>query len=1221
MSIKNDDLKIMKAERMTQFNDGGGKITGYELQNNKSNEIMPDVTPIARVTGRLDYAKVFAAVQTYGDPMTDENGLPINGLDGKPVIIPETLQAAGVIITKNPEDKNIGALLFSTKDHYDEIADIKDKIESYMIKTTRISGELVGRQPKGSKAIRLAQRTNAQPPLAGDTVCIIQDEGKTSQIEEYLKIEKIVPSLEDVMVQQGSTFITIPMNMLNISLYYPLENDYDAGEITGNDSITKRTILRASQVNDANSYKGAKNLTEPTVIGDLRVRLESVYGQLAPPSEGQANVVDVQAGTDSSPLVASGGSQSFTTTQTLGAGSQTFIGIGVLPSSLRINHSGGTIQDVGGQLMSGETAVGAVDYGRGLLSFALSSSAFAGSKTITYKVATLPTGAISQTEAIKITESNRSDTYNINLFPVPEPGSTYVDFVAMGARYRLKDRGDGILESDGAGVGVIDYNTGSVSVTLAAAPDANTALIFGFSNKVDYINRAADFQSGAISADLFIPKFKKRLKSKQLMRGQVTLKWNDGTAHSITDNGEGMISGEGVSGLVNYINGDLELYFTAATAAKGLRFEAIYQKAGTDSVKTQSVSGYAYTGNNYKMQLDERNVRPRSVKVEFNVTASIEEKTYNNNLYSANINVIDDGVGNLKTTDGTPAGTINYTTGEMNIIISQPAEYLVPVYWYRQPQGETSYRWCLVGHDRKTVQSKPATDGTQFIDVQYATAGEDLQETEEFTLDAYELNLTPQRQEYLVPGSVQFTFAGRTYYDKDGAIYADFNRETGAAGSFSGLVNYQTGDVNLINWNDKAAARINVLSLLTMLNYLPVSGIDFIIPAAPIRPGSFMLRATRVDGVRLEATAGENGEFNAQSMQGNVDNRSGVVSVNFGAWVPVAGNEEEEWFDVANIKGDKVWQPYLVMIETIKYNVVATSFSPIDPEILNISLTRLPNDGRVPIYKNGDLVVLHETLTQSVPINAPVGHKIDFKIELVADLYVEDADDKRVACEKFNFDKIHGTIEVLNNDFSAYKQPLSAFALIEEENSVTDVQITGLVSLRKPIRHRFTEAALLSGMEYIGNMQARYTSLFEQATWSTNQWEDYSNGKPNWRYNDTEYPLKLTNADVVQERWALHFTTPTDFNIYGENIGLVGRGSTATDCAPINKKPNGNSGPYFTLLAAGWGKGGQAPNNVLRFNTVAASQPIWLTRSVVPSDDTARDDSFSLRFRGFKSGE
>lgn len=1217
MAIKNEDLIILKSERMTQFEDGGGSITGLELQNNKSNEVFPDVTAIDRVAGKLEYAKLFSSVKTYGDPMTDENGQPINGTDGEAIIVPETLQAAGIIITRNPTDENINALLFTTTDHYDEVKDIKNRIESYMIKTVRISGEIVGRQPKGSKMLRMAQKPGAQPPKAGDTVCIVQDEGTVSQIEEYLKIEKVESTLQDVMVQAGNSFVNMPMNMLNISLYYPLENDYDAGEITGNDSARMRTILRAAQVNDATSYKGAQNLTEPTSIGDLRLRVKSVFGQLAPPSEGQANIVDMTAGSDSSPLVASGGAQSFTTNQDLGNGSQIFVGIGVLPGTLRINYNGGTLQDVGGQIMSGETPVGTINYGRGLVMFSMSSPIFSGSKTFTYTAATLPQGAISQTEAIAINESNRSDTYNINLFPAPEPGGLTVDYVAMGSRYRLRDRGDGILESDGAGVGLVDYRTGSVSVTLAAAPDANTAIIFSFSNKVDYMNRGADFISGNIPASLYQPKITKQLNSTQLMRGNVSLSWNDGEDRTIQDDGLGKISGHGLTGEIDYITGVLSFYFASGTKSKGTRMSVTYQKAGTASVKNESLSGYAVTAGTQRVQLENGNLRPRGVRVEFNVMASKDNNNYGYDILTATVTAFDDGKGNLITTGGANAGTVDYATGLLNIVTRQNVMYWVPLYSYRQPKGQDAPRYAIYGHEQRSLSSAPPSNGTQFIDIQYTTAGEDLEEHEEFLIDSYTINLTPQRQEYIVPGSVQFNFSGKNYYDIDGALYSDLDRNTGA-GVFSGIVNYQNGSVNLLNWNDGGSAQINVRSLLTMLNYLPVSGLDFIIPTAPIRPGSFMIRATREDGVRLEATAGENGEINAQSMRGKIDNRTGVVRVDFGALVPIEGNEDAEWFDVQNIQGDKVWQPYLVMIDTIKYNVVSTTFSPVDPEVLGISLVRLPIDGRVPIYKNGDLVVLHETLTQVVPLNAPIGHVINFNVDLVSNLYLQDANEKKVDCKQYKINKINGTIEIIDNDFSGYVQPLTACALIEEENSVTDVQITGLVSLRKPIRHRFTTGALLSGVAYIGDMQSRYTNLFEQSTWQTNEWSDIPSGRPNWRYNDTEYPLKLTNADTVQERWALLFNTSTTFNIYGENLGLIGVGSTASDCAPIN--PNTKS-PYFILKKEGWGQGGQASGNVLRFNTIAANQPFWLTRSVIPSDDTAKGDSFSFRFRGFKSGD
>ena len=1214
MTIKNEDLIINKSERMTQFEDGGGKITGLLLQNNKSNEVFGDVTAIDRVSGKIEYGKLFASVKTYGDKVFDEEGKPINGTDGQQIVTQETLQSAGVIITKNPEDTNIHALLVSTDDHYDEVSEIKRRIESHMIQATRMSGELVGKQPKGSKSIRIAQNLGAKHPNAGDTIFIIQDEGKASEISEPLKIEKVTVDQEDVMVQVGADLRPVKMNMINMSLYYPLNNSYDGGEITGNDSVAKRAFLRTAQTNDASKYYGAKSLLENTAIGDLRVKIDNPYGQLAPPSEGQASIVDMQAGTDMSPSIASGGITSFSTPEQMGAGSSFFLGIGVLPDTLKVNYSGGVLVDVGGQIMSGETPVGTINYRTGLMLFSISSPIFSGTKNIVFEVATTPPKSISQTEAIKVSENNRSDTYNINLFPIPEPGGLFVDYIAMGKRYRLIDRGDGILESDGAGVGIVNYKTGSVSCTFASIVDANTSVVFSFANKVDYMNRGKDYQDGTLPSDQLRASFKKELKGKHLVRNAITLTWRNAEGKEITsrDDGAGKFNAEGMTGEIDYINGIIELFFSVLPS-RGTIISVEYEEAGDDTTRTESLSGYAATNSMQRVQLESTNLRPRSVRVEFNVQA-VYQHTKDRPYYTATATVVayDDGNGKLITTDDKDAGTIDYDSGIVNIKTEQNVTYWTPSY-YRDYNNNTFY---LAGWTRKTLASNPPSDGTQFIDIKYAVKGDDASSREDLNTDSYTLNLTPTFQEYIVPGSIMFNFGGRQYYDVDGALYADMNKNTGA-GSYAGMVNYQSGEMTLLGWKAGENPNIRIVSLLTMMNYVPVSGIDFIIPTAPIRPSSLMIRATRDDGVRLEATANENGEINSSSMQGKVDNRTGIVSVDFGQYVPIEGSENEDWFDPANIEGNKVWQPFLVMIETIKYNVVSTTFSPVDPKVLGISLVLLPIDGRVLIFRSGDLVVLHETYTQLIPTNAPIDHVVRFGIELVSEIWVEDVNGKRVDCKKFEVNQIKGELKIIDNNFSGYDQPLTALALIEEENSVTDVQITGELSLRKPIRHKFTKNALISGLMYIGNMQARYNTLFEQSNWKTDQWSDIPTARPNWRYNDQDYPLIVTNADAVKERWALLFYSPTEFRIYGENLGLIAIGSTASDCAPINA----NTGaPYFTVKSKGWGEGGQAPGDVLRFNTIAANQPFWLTRSVVPSDEVAKSDSFSFRFRGFKTG-
>lgn len=99
---------------------------------------------------------------------------------------------------------------------------------------------------------------------------------------------------------------------------------------------------------------------------------------------------------------------------------------------------------------------------------------------------------------------------------------------------------------------------------------------------------------------------------------------------------------------------------------------------------------------------------------------------------------------------------------------------------------------------------------------------------------------------------------------------------------------------------------------------------------------------------------------------------------------------------------------------------------------------------------------------------------------------------------------------------------------------------------------------------------------------------------------------------ALQERWALIFTSTTDFRIVGESVGQVGTGTVNADTAP----PNPATGaPYFTIKAAGWG-GGWSQGNVLRFNTAAANYPIWIARTVLQGPAQQINDSFRVQIRG-----
>ncbi|MBH1779516.1 hypothetical protein I5W36_23250, partial [Stenotrophomonas maltophilia] len=148
------------------------------------------------------------------------------------------------------------------------------------------------------------------------------------------------------------------------------------------------------------------------------------------------------------------------------------------------------------------------------------------------------------------------------------------------------------------------------------------------------------------------------------------------------------------------------------------------------------------------------------------------------------------------------------------------------------------------------------------------------------------------------------------------------------------------------------------------------------------------------------------------------------------------------------------------------------------------------------------------------------------------------------------------------------------------------------------------------------DLQARVESLFDQAAW-TGAWSNIPIGSPApGTYNDTDFPLDVTNSDAITERWAVRFTSSTNFEVMGETVGVIATGSTTTDLAPINPRTNK---AYFSMRAAGWG-GGWSVNNVVRFNTVGGLAPVWMARTTLPGTPAGATDSTRLMVVGNVAG-
>ena len=147
----------------------------------------------------------------------------------------------------------------------------------------------------------------------------------------------------------------------------------------------------------------------------------------------------------------------------------------------------------------------------------------------------------------------------------------------------------------------------------------------------------------------------------------------------------------------------------------------------------------------------------------------------------------------------------------------------------------------------------------------------------------------------------------------------------------------------------------------------------------------------------------------------------------------------------------------------------------------------------------------------------------------------------------------------------------------------------------------------------VGDLLVRATEPFSQKTWLT-RWQNTREGDELLaKLNVKDYPIVLTADGAISERWLIKFLTSSQFELYGESLGLVATGDTVSDLAPINPATNK---PYFKLPAAAFG-GGWAVGNCIRFNTQGTPTPVWIIRAISP---TGRKDSapdhFSVCLRG-----
>lgn len=633
MAIETKDLVIYKSERLTDNSDGGGKYSGVVVQDGISNNLFNDVSEMDRTMGDVSMRKVFPAVTTEDTDL---------------------LMGATVFVSELPEDPNVSALLFSTKNWTDERQSAQNRVENYLAKGGQIAGTPLDTHWKGMSSLQVAMFPQEVESSVGDTIVLISDEGKALEREQYVRITKVETRTAVMVVDNKS----VEYKVATYSLNDPLEIDFvglSARQWYQGNAVSK-TIIRDTIVADTGLYYSSTALASDANVGEFTVNAKSIFAQLIPSAQTETPIIDVNAAGESVVLVA-GNEGTITASypnMVIGVSQNLYIGSAVIPSSISFTMQGQQITDQGGLLKNTQgTQVGTIDYQRGLIQWTAAAPAGTANLNITFKPAAAP-NQYYQSHAIPVTQNNQSTNWTGVLIPIPAPGALSISYMSQGKFYELKDDGSGQLKasSPSFGSGMINYETGSWLLTTGALPDVDTPILLNWGTPiVTFVRSNLTVEKAAFDFDLGRP---------GVLPG-ITINWAlEGEEKTATSNAQGKFTGD-ATGEINYATG-IGKIIPNKLPQKGTVFSVIYNY-GTSLEQTKM----DVTPVNQKLTFTIGTgsaIQPNSVELRIPVKSS-------DGMVAGFVTLIDTPVnatiGNLVNERGQVQGSITYATGAVEV--------------------------------------------------------------------------------------------------------------------------------------------------------------------------------------------------------------------------------------------------------------------------------------------------------------------------------------------------------------------------------------------------------------------------------------------------------------------------------------------------------------------------------------------------------------------------
>lgn len=1147
MPILTEDIKLLKSAVMADVPEGGGAMTGAAVVDGQSNNLFPDTSAMDRAFGRVNARKVFGVAHT------DDT---------------DTLMGAHAIITDAPDDPLVHCTLLKTASWADTRTTAKEAIEKYLVKGPKASVRIYDAHYSGSLQLRLISFVNGSSfPAGGEAVVLRNPNG----VEQYVRILKMTVLYTNLILTEGTVTASFNAWVATCDLGQSLDMDVlgpPAARTYTNESAY--ALLYTTNVAGGAKFYGVKPLGTAGAPGDYSVLTASgIYTPLVPAATIESPVIDQRPYVDRISVVPKAYTAVTLPSVTMAVNANAVIRAPtpIAPNSVALTAAATAFTDDGaGALLQGTTNVGVVDYALGTITLAANAPSYGNVATVlTYKPGTsAPTSACSSSFTITVANQGLSFT---NVFePPPAPGTFSLDYMAQGRWYTLRDNGNAKLQGADSsyGTGNLNYSTGSMATTLGAIPDVGSVLLASWGNAGSATPVPVGSLPTKLTAALTLP---------AAVNGGMTFAWANGaTNYSASCSVAGQITGDATGQASG-----LSVWFSPSVFPSG-DITVTSTRISSPVVRNDFVDngGGAYTLPS--APLSAGSVRA-ALEVRYPANSQLGFSTQWLDVYDRN-GILYTKAAAYQGSIEVQVGTVNYTTGAVNIAAGSTVSWQMWLLTYVPPSGT----WNNQGYYSKALGNGLVTL-VALYNIVYTTGSAAVSTTVDVLTATTWTAWAPAWGANTLPGSAVFSVGSELYTVNAGTVRKGWSVSTGlpgtaAAGTASSagqlaLTSLPSNRVNSITWynlaQSAATARI-------------WSGV-FRTSVAPLKTGVLQLQSGANVG-----TANDAGVLSGGGFSGTVDTNRGVVVWNRGS------------------------QSYEVDTSTLAYNAVFLQYLPLDASLLGLETARLPLDGKVPIFRTGDLVVVHNTLTTQLPNPLVKGTVYPLGRERIASVRVKDVLGVVVPSSLYVSDLNPGTITVpVASDITAYSQPFTVEHRIEDMMLCSLADISGQLKFTRSLTHAFPAGtSFASSALPFGDLFARTYSYIEQSTW-TGVWSDALIGSaPLANFNEGQYPIAVTNRGAITERWAMIFTNTTAFNIVGESVGVIGTGNTSSAAAPVNPA---TGAPYFTLPALGWGSS-WAAGNVLRFNTAACGAPFWPIRTVLQGPASLDSDVFSIAFRG-----